>query len=220
MRSNAVLTVELACQEFDRTDGHSGKTSWPITITEEQVTDLMTIPAVWTPNQRKVDQLDGVAIWAILSPVLLVTVLKGWSKRKPWVHWLLQCFENDKDLKQTWELRMIWTDDPLEYEPVLELTDVVDPRWGIVYEPDCELLPGDLPNKEVIRQRRKDMWIGLRALDRIHAKLPEPDMYEDYIDDLYSVDEEKPMTKRHPLDYSPEEIDVLVSNLGQEDTLW
>jgi len=208
-----MLRVELACQEFDRASGHLGKTSWPIDITEDQLTELMAIPAVWTPNTRAPDQLDGVALWAIKNVLLLTTVLQSWKKQKPWSKWLLQCFETDPELSHEWELRMIWSEDTNALSNEVEdseimLTDIIRPDDY----PQFDLLPGELINKEAIRKNRRDHAIVAAMFRRLQSEQ----------DDLSFLreEEDKPLTSRGPFDLSVEDIDILVSNFGQEDQLW
>jgi hypothetical protein len=212
-----MLKIEVACQMFDRETGAEGKTAWPIDITEEQLTEVMAIPGgIFTPNTRKTDQLDGVSIWSIRLLPLLITMLKSYQKRKPWVCWLLACFETDPKCKHDWEIRMIWTEDLQQVtndaaEQTLVLTDVVEPPTieltEIVSKTDCVLLPGTMLDKEAIRQNRRDHAIVQRMFRRIHA---EP------------ISEEKTTPVRSPfsLDFDEEEVEIALSNLGKEDILW
>ena len=214
-----MLRVELACQMFRREDGDLGKTSWPIQIDEGQLTELMEIPGVWTPNTRKVDQIDGVAIWAVKCPALLITVLTGWANRrknpKDWANWILEVLRTDPELKRGWELRMTWTEDlnsAANQPDEILLTDTV--------EPEFVMLPAEPLDRAAHRQRLKDRLIAERALARIHAT-PTPEVpEEDYIEFLFREEEQGPVMTRDDRQFSDDEIDALVSNLGQEDQLW
>jgi hypothetical protein len=138
-----MLKVELACQEFTRRDGVAGQTSWPLNLTEDQLLTLQRIPNVFTPNTRTADQLDGVAIWTIKSPLLLVTVLMSWMKRQPWAATIVEIFrKEDRQLKRDWTLRMIFVEEP---QKEIELTEVYS---GV----DFVLLPGEVPNREKHRR--------------------------------------------------------------------
>lgn len=146
-----MLQVELACQMFHREAGQDGKTAWPIDLTEEQLTELMQIPGVWTPNTRKLDQMDGIAVWACRSLVLLVTVLQSWKRRKPWAYWLLQCLESDSECRRSWELRTIWTEDVNAESNEIELTEAVDkPSNPLFREEEVEVLVSNLGQENLL----------------------------------------------------------------------
>ncbi len=232
-----MLQVEVACREFGRETGNDGKIVWPIDITEEQLTEVMSIPTVFTPNTRQKDQLDGVAIWAIRDRLLLATILKSWQSAKPWVGLILACFETDKDLKQDWELRMAWTEDLDEEANITELTDEVDKPLNLTNviapppppEIEVAMIPGRPPDKKSHREWLKNHLLVRRMFNRIHAKRlrgeedPEFSQFgEAFIDDLLSEEDLNPEKKREPftLDFDDLEVDALVSNFGEEDQLW
>lgn len=211
-----MLKVELACQEFKREDGETGKIAWPIKdLTEEQLQEIMSIPGVWTPNTRKVDQLDGVAIWACKNVLLLRTVLQSWRK-KEWAQWMVECLKSDPDCKRGWELRTIWTEDLNQIaneEDALELTDVVPSTielTEVVEEPNFVILPHEPTDVEALRENRRNHAIVKQMFRRIHSEAP-----------ILSVEEEEDSELTSPFsDLGDEEVEILVSNLGQEDTLW
>lgn len=225
-----MLKVELACQEFDRETGLDGKTVWPIDVSEEQLTEVMQITTVWTPNTRKSDQLEGVAVWALRDPLLLQTVLKSWARRKPWVNWFLACLETDKDLKRGWELHMAWSEEikldmgetqelPLLCESdIIELTDIVELRnivesdrrvRHVDADPDFVLLPGSMPDKKAHREWLKDHMLVRRMFDHIHSALA-----------LREEEREVAEEMVNPFPFDDEEMEIILGNIGQEDQLW
>jgi len=230
-----MLRVELACQEFDRNTGPDGKTSWRVEVDEEQLLEVMSIRNVFVPNTRKADQLDGVAIWAIRDPLMLVTVLKSWGRRKEWVTSLLDCLSSDPRLERSWELRTLQTEDvdaivndPNELalnligdaiEDVEFLDEETELEW-IVDDDDYVPESSELPDKEEHRARMKARLIVRRMFDRIHSE-PLPEGSDQDLDEfLLSEEEEKLVLDRYNLDFQEDEVDHFVSNLGQEDQLW
>lgn len=215
--NNTVLKVELGYHESTRNQGYLGKVSWPININEDQLTELMEIPGVWIPNTRTRDQIDGVTLWALTNRLLLTTILRSWKRSKPWVEGLLELFENDPDGKHAWDLHMAWVneEDIMDDEPALELTDIVRPEDS----DEGMMLPCEPIDRKAHRQYLKDRVIALNAIARIHKVDP---LLDDEAFDfgLFEEDEEKLEKGEDPFDFSDEDVNLLVDNLGKEDQLW
>ena len=145
-----MLLVEITCQKYAQIEGLGNKLVWNVDLSPSELREVLEIPGVFKLNTRKVEQIEGVTTWAMAQPVVLVTILKSWKYRKPWVKNILDCFSHDDQFHLTWELRTIRVDECRE-----------------------ELLVDEYP--------------GELTAD--------------------------------PLHYSEEDIDILVSNLGQEDHL-
>lgn len=210
-----MLKIELACQEFTRETGNDGKIVWPIDITEEQLTEVMSIPAVFTPNTRAVDQLEGTAVWAIRDKLMLVTLLKSWQSQEAWTGLLLACFASDKGLTRDWELRMTWTEDldevaQSEGEETLELTNAIC-LPGPCVKSQAALLPGKPLDKQAIRENRKNHALAQRLFRRVH----DPDSFFAEEDFGRGAD-----LKPLDLDFDKDDLDGFVANFGQEDQLW
>ena len=221
-----MISIELARRDFDRSVGWQGKTSWPLAISEENLVELLAINGKKTfeINTRAKDQMTGVEIYFIKDLLMLVTLLKSWQRKKPWVQWLLQCFVLDTQLNQDWELRitksvghvptLVLNEEmvvkgtlalPGSVKETLELTQLADPV-------DFVMLPGTLPSREVHRATLKELFHEEQACRVIcFGDLEFPSLREE---------ERKLMPNRHPLNFDDVEMETLVSNIGQEEPLW
>ena len=106
-----MLLIEITCQKYAQREGLGAKLVWNVDLSPSELEEVLDIPGVFKPNTRKVEQIEGVTIWAIAQPVLLLTILKSWKYRKPWVKNILDCFGHDAEFHLTWELRTILTND-------------------------------------------------------------------------------------------------------------
>lgn len=141
-----MLKIELACQEFGREAGCDGQTAWPLNLDEDQITRLMSIPGVFSPNTRQRDQLDGAMVWSIGKMLMLSTVLQTWRRKHPWVLTVLEIFrKEDAKLKRDWQLRMIHIEDPVSE---IELTEVVGETFSSrpfpLHEEEVDLLVSNI----------------------------------------------------------------------------
>lgn len=203
-----MLKVELAVQELSILDGVDGQTVWPLNIDEDQLRQMLEIPATFTPNTRKKDQIESFNVWAVKSVVLLVTVLVSWQRKQKWCAQIVEIIrKEDPKMKRSWNLRTTFIDETVQpdfNDDTLELTNIV-PSVDFVLEQNT------VPDKAAHRAALKANLLAARA----HRELNEIEFdSETDLGDFAILPSE--VESRSPFDLSSDEIDLLISNIGAE----
>ena len=204
-----MLHAELACQQFDRTTGVEGQCMWPLVdFNFEDLVTVLGIPNTFVLTRRRNARITGQMVFGIGNLPLLQTMLKFWQRRRSFARVWLEILKSDPESKQEWSLHLRGDEegDLPQTEPQVchgeALLDLDENHIDALFDRASLALVAGGP---VDLAQLFDPTVPLLPIERV--------------DPAQLFDLSRPDLGAETLTLTDDDVERLVSNLGQEDVL-